>query len=120
MIQPVFDKPEQLEQVKSGLLDDENVLAVYDAIGVGTGFLALTTRRVIVQNKSFVGNRVALTSIPYARVTSVSVIGNKSWVGHYFSGSSIALTVGTHVYEVEFRGEAKAHDVHNAILARIS
>ncbi len=120
MIQTVFDRQEQLDQILSGLLEDEKVLTVYDAIGVGTGFLALTTRRVIVQDKSFVGKRVALTSIPYARITAVSVLSNKSWVGHFFSASSIAITVGTHVYDIEFRGTDKAHYVHNTILERIS
>ncbi|WP_216212590.1 hypothetical protein [Amycolatopsis aidingensis] len=37
--EPVFDKRDQYEQVVSGLLDGERVLAVYDAIGAGTGFI---------------------------------------------------------------------------------
>jgi hypothetical protein len=116
----VYDRKEQLEQVRSGLLQGETVLAVYDAIGVGTGFLGLTDKRVIVQDKSFVGKRVALTSIPYSKITSVSVVSNKSWAGSFFSSGSIAINVGTHSYEVEFRGAEKAHHVHNVILHYIS
>ncbi|HEX6685105.1 MAG TPA: PH domain-containing protein [Candidatus Limnocylindrales bacterium] len=112
----VYDRKEQLEQVNSGLLQGEKVLAVYDAIGTGTGFLGLTDRRVIIQDKSFVGKRVALTSIPYPKITSVSVVSNKSWAGSFFSSGSIAINVGTHVYEVEFRGHQKAHHAHNVIL----
>ena len=116
----VYDRKEQLEQVRSGLLEGERVLAVYDAIGAGTGFLGLTDRRVIVQDKSFVGRRVALTSIPYSKITSVSVVSNKSWAGSFFSSGSIAINVGTHSYEVEFRGHEKSHQVHNVILHYIS
>lgn len=116
----VYDRKEQLQQIQSGLLPGEQVIAVYDAVGVGTGFLALTDRRVIVQDKSFVGKRVAITSIPYAKITSVSVVSNKSWAGQFFSSGAIAINVGTHSYEVEFRGTEKSHHVHNVILHYIT
>jgi hypothetical protein len=115
-----FDKRDQLRQIQSGLLEGEQILAVYDAIGVGTGFIGLTDRRVIVQDKSFVGKKVAITSIPYSRISSVSVVSNKSWVGSYFSSGSIAINVGTHTYEVDFRGNQKAQHVHNVILHYIA
>jgi len=111
-----FDRQDQLQQIQSGLLDGERILAVYDAIGVGTGFIGLTDRRVIVQDKSFVGKKVAITSIPYSKITSVSVVSNKSWAGSFFSSASIAIHVGTMTYEVDFRGTDKAHHVHNVIL----
>lgn len=78
MTTPVFDKPEQFEQIRSGLPQGEQIIAVYDAIGAGTGFTGLTDRRVIVQDRSFVGKRMTLTSIPYSKITSVSVISTKS------------------------------------------
>jgi hypothetical protein len=112
----VFDKQEQLQQIQSGLLDGEQIIAVYDAIGAGTGFIGLTDRRVIIQDKSFVGKKVAITSIPYSKITSVSVVSNKSWAGSFFSSGSIAIHVGTHTYEVEFRGDQKSHHVHNVVL----
>lgn len=118
--QPPFDKREQYDQIVSGLLPGESVVAVYDAIGVGTGFLALTDRRVILQDKSFVGKKVAITSIPYSRISSVSVVSNKSWAGGFFSSGSIAINVGTHTYEVDFRGEQKSRHVHNVILHYIA
>jgi hypothetical protein len=116
MTDVVYDNKGQLEQIQSGLLDGEAIIAVYDAVGAGTGFIGLTTRRIIIQDKSFVGKRVALTSIPYSKVSAVSVVSNKSWAGQFFSTGTIAITVGTHVYEVEFRGSQKTHHVHNVIL----
>ena len=112
----VFDNKGQLEQIQSGLLDGEQIIAVYDAVGAGTGFIGLTNRRVIIQDKSFVGKRIAITSIPYAKVSAVSVVSNKSWAGQFFSTGTIAITVGTHMYEVEFRGTEKTQHVHNVIL----
>lgn len=108
---------DQLQQIQTGLLDSEQIIAVYDAIGTGTGFLGLTNRRVIIQDKSFVGKKVAITSIPYSRITSVSVVSNKSWAGSFFSTGAIAINVGTHTYQVQFRGEQKSHHVHNVILS---
>ena len=116
MADVIYDHKDQLKQIRSGLLEGETIIAVYDAIGAGTGFLGLTNRRVIVQDKSFIGKRIALTSIPYAKVSSVSVVSNKSWAGQFFSSGTIAITVGTHTYEVEFRGSEKTHHVHNVIL----
>jgi hypothetical protein len=120
MASVTYDHKEQYRQIQSGLLDNEQIIAVYDAVGVGTGFIGLTDRRVIVQDKSFVGKKIAVTSIPYSKITSVSVVSNKSWAGSFFSGGAIAIHVGTHTYEVEFRGDQKAHHVHNVILHYIS
>jgi hypothetical protein len=112
----VYDNKGQLDQIQSGLLEGEQIIAVYDAIGAGTGFIGLTNRRIIIQDKSFVGKRIAITSIPYSKVSSVSVVSNKSWAGQFFSSGTIAIAVGTHMYEVEFRGTEKTHHVHNVIL----
>jgi|SRR3954463_15126248 Bacterial PH domain len=116
----VYDHKDQFKQIASGLLEGERIIAVYDAVGAGTGFIGLTDRRVIVQDKSFVGRKVALTSIPYSKITSVSVVSDRSWAGSFFSSSTIAVLVGTHTYEVEFRGDQKAHHVHDVILHYIS
>jgi hypothetical protein len=120
MADVIYDQKDQLKQIESGLLEGETIIAVYDAVGAGTGFLGLTNRRVIVQDKSFIGKKIAITSIPYSKITSVSVVSNKSWGGSFFSSGSIAVNVGTHTYEVEFRGDEKAHHVHNVILHYIS
>jgi hypothetical protein len=103
----VYDNKGQFEQIQSGLLDGEQIIAVYDAIGAGTGFIGLTNRRIIIQDKSFVGKRIAITSIPYARVSSVSVVSNKSWAGQFFSSGTIVITVADRMYEVEFRARRR-------------
>jgi hypothetical protein len=116
----VYDKKEQYDQIQSGLLEGEQILAVYDAIGAGTGFLGLTDRRVIIQDKSFVGKRFAITSIPYSKIASVSVVSNKSWAGQFFSTGTLVISTGHTNHEVEFRGDKKTHHAHNVILHYIT
>jgi hypothetical protein len=114
------DKSGQLKQIEGGLLPGEQIIAVYDAVGAGTGFIGLTDKRVIIQDKSFVGKRMAITSIPYSKISSVSVVSNKSIAGSFFSSGLIAIHVGQQLYEVELRGEEKTHHVHNSIMYHIS
>ena len=113
---PVFDKQEQLDKVAAGLLDAEQIICVYDAIGVGTGFIGLTTLRVVLQDNSFAGKKVALTSLPYSRIGSVSFLSNRSMLGKLASTGSIAVTVGSVVHEIDFRGDDKARHCHDVIL----
>jgi hypothetical protein len=115
-----FDKQDQLDKIQAGLLAGETVLAVYDGKGGGTGFIGLTDRRVVLQDNSFVGKKVALTSIPYSKVNAVSFVSDKSMLGKFASSSSIALSVGGTTYEIEFRGEEKAKHAHDVILGFIS
>lgn len=117
---PVYDRTEQLEQVQGGLLPGEVLYAVYDAKGTGTGYIALTDRRVIVADKSFVGRQVALVSLPYGRISSVAVVSNASFAGGFFSTSSIVVTSsgGVH-HEIDFRGADKARHAHDFILSAI-
>lgn len=116
MTTPVFDKQDQLDKIASGLLQGEQIIAVYDATGAGTGFIGITNLRVILQDNSFVGKKVALTSVPYSRVNAVSFVSNKSMLGKFASTGSIAVSAGGQNYEVDFRGHEKAKHAHDAIL----
>jgi molecular chaperone DnaK len=118
---PIHDRGDQLRQVQGALLEGEVLHAVYDARGTETGFIALTDRRIILQNKTYTGKRIAIVSIPYTRVASVAVLSNASVMGSFFSSSSIAITTsaGTH-HEVEFRGTDRARHAHDLILLRIT
>jgi hypothetical protein len=113
---PNFDKQDQFDKITSGLLNGEQVIAVYDATGAGTGFIGLTDRRVIIQDNSFVGKKVALTSIPYSKIQSVSFVSDKSMLGKWASTSEIAVQAGSRVYEVAFRGDEKARHCHDVVL----
>jgi hypothetical protein len=113
---PRFDKQDQFDKVATNLLQGEFVIAVYDGIGAGTGFIGLTNRRIVIQDNSFVGRKIALTSIPYSKINNVSFVSDKSVMGKFFSTSSISILSGGRDYAVDFRGEDKARHSHNIIL----
>ncbi len=69
-----FDRQEQYDKIASGLLPGETIIAVYDAIGGGTGFIGVTDLRVILQDNSFVGKKVALTPDPAPVETTVEAV----------------------------------------------
>lgn len=115
-----FDKQDQVDKIQAGLLSGERIIAVYDGRGGGTGFIGLTDRRLVLQDNGFVGKRVALTSIPYAKINAVSFVSDKSMLGKLASSSAIAISVGGVGYEIEFRGEQKAKHAHDVILAFMS
>lgn len=116
MTQIIHDKREQLEQINAGLLQGETVYAVYDCIGAGTGFVGITSMRVILQDKSFVGNKLAIVSVPYKNIRSVSMLSNKSVMGRFASTSSIGIDTGGSIKEADFRGDEKARHAHDLIL----
>ena len=111
-----FDKQDQYDRIREGLIAGETIIAVYDCTGAGTGFVGLTDRRVILQDNSFAGKKVALTSVPYSRVQAVSFVSNKSMLGKWSSSSEVAILVGGEAHECEFRGHEKAKRVHDVIL----
>lgn len=115
-----FDKQDQLDKIQAGLLPGETIIAVYDGKGGGTGFIGLTNRRVVLQDNSFVGKRVALTSVPYSKINAVSFLSDKSMLGRFASSSSIAISVGATAYQIEFRCEEKAKHAHDVILGFLS
>jgi len=71
--QVVFDQQRQLDLIREGLQQGEQVIAVYDAIGAGTGFIGLTDRRAIIQDNSYFGKQVVLISI---RIASLRALGS--------------------------------------------
>jgi hypothetical protein len=48
----IFDKRDQLERIEASLLPGEEIEAVFDLKGGGTGFLGITSRRVIFQDNN--------------------------------------------------------------------
>jgi hypothetical protein len=119
--QPIYDREDQFQQIVSGLMAGEELYVVYDAKGAGTGFMALTDKRVIIQDKSYVGKKIAMLSVPYSKVATVGVLSDKSFMGNFFSTSEILVTTtsGTH-HEVMLRGNDKAKYAHDLILHYIT
>lgn len=114
-----YDKRDQWDKIQAGLLRGEQLLAVYDCTGTGTGFVGVTDKRVVLQDNSFIGKQEAVTSLPYKNIQSVSFVSDKSMFGKFASSSTIAISAGGTVREATFRGEDKAKYIHDTILQHI-
>jgi len=118
---PVFDRREQLEKVQAALLPGEVVEAVFDLKGTGTGFIGITSHRVIVYDKAFMRKMKALVSIPYNRIHAVAAEDESGLLTGrgFFASSKLVLTTAHEPYELEFRGADKAHVAHNLVLSHL-
>lgn len=110
------DKADQLNKIQAGLIAGEQIHAVYDCTGAGTGFVGLTNMRLILQDNSFIGGKSAVTSIPIRNISAISFVSDKSMFGKFASSATLAIQVGSIVKEATFRGEDKARHIHDTIL----
>lgn len=119
--QPIFDKKEQLEKIQAGLLPGEQIEAVLDMKGGGTGFLGITDRRLIVYDKAFMRKMKAMVSIPYSRVQTIAAEDESGLLSGrgFFSSSKLVVTTSHSEMEFEFRGADKAHLAYNLVLGHI-
>jgi len=112
------DKKDQLAQIEPWLLDHERLYAVYDLIGAGTGFVAITDKRLLFYDKAFMRKRKALTSVPFSKITAVSSVDEG---GGFLRASTSELVVktGSEEYEFDFRGGEKAQRAYRLIMAEL-
>jgi len=110
------DKKDQLQQIEPWLLDHERLYAVYDLIGAGTGFVAITDKRLLFYDKAFMRKRKALTSVPFSKITAVSSVDEG---GLFRSTSELVVKTGSEEYEFDFRGGDKAQRAYRFIMAEL-
>lgn len=110
------DKADQLQKVEQGMIHGEQIFAVYDCTGAGTGFVGVTNLRVILQDNSFVGGKSAVTSLPIRSISAISFVSDKSMFGKFASSATVAIASGSTVREATFRGDDKAKHIHDTIL----
>jgi hypothetical protein len=115
----IFDKRDQLERIEASLLPGEEIEAVFDLKGGGTGFLGITSRRVIFQDNNLLRKKTkALVSIPYKSIHTIAAEDDASVLSGrgFFASSEIMIGTSSGEYEFEFRGADKGHQAHNMIL----
>jgi hypothetical protein len=113
-----YDRKEQYEKIASGLLPGEEVLAVFDMKGGGTGFLGVTSKRLVIYDKAFLRKMKAVVSIPLDRITTIAAQDESGlFTGRgFWSSSTLVVTTNHSQHEFEFRGADKAHHAHQLIL----
>ncbi|HET7271003.1 MAG TPA: hypothetical protein VFI90_07925 [Rubrobacter sp.] len=113
-----FDRPDQLEKIRAGLLPGEEIEAVFDSKGGGSGFMGITSKRVIFQDNAWVKNMKAVVSMPFSRIHTVAAedaVGFFTGRG-FFSSSTIVVTTTAGAHTFQFRGADKAQIAHDMIL----
>jgi hypothetical protein len=102
----VFDQQSRYDQIVPWLLGAEKLYAVYDCKGGGTGFVAVTNKRLVFYDKAFLGKRNALTSVAFNKITAVSSVDEGR--GLLGATSELVVKTGSESFEFEFRGGDKA------------
>lgn len=113
----LFDKKDQLEQIVPWLLEGERLYAVFDCKGAGTGFIAITDKRLLFYDKAFMRKRKALTSVPFNKITAVSSVDEGR--GLFGATSELVVKTGTEEFEFEFRGGDKAQKAYQFIMGEL-
>jgi hypothetical protein len=119
--QVIFDRQDQLEKIEAGLLPGEEIEAVFDVKGGGTGFMGITSKRIIFRDSAWVVKSMAVVSIPYSRIHTVAAEDSVSLLTGrgFFSSSKVIITTSAGPRVFEFRGADKAHIAHDLILRHI-
>lgn len=112
-----FDKEDQVRQVQPFVLPEEKLYAVFDCKGAGTGFIAVTNKRLMFYDKAFLAKRKALTSIPFRQITAVSTIDEGR--GLFGTSSELVVKTGPEVFSFEFRGGDKAQRAYTLIMQEL-
>ena len=112
-----YDQKSQMEQVLPWLLDNETLHAVYDCKGTGTGFIAITDKRLLFYDREFMRKRKALTSVPFSKITAVSSIDEGR--GLWGATSELVIKTGSEEYEFDFRGGDKAQRAYKLIMTEL-
>jgi len=116
------DKRDQLEKIEPLCLPDELIRAVFDLKGRGTGFLAITDKRIIYYDREWLKNKQAIVSIPFSRITSVASEDSKGFFVQkgFFLSETLTISVqGEDIKTFEFRGGDKAHLAHMIIMEHL-
>ena len=112
-----YDKEEQLKQITPWVLDTETLYAVFDCKGAGTGFVAITNKRLMFYDRAFMRKRKALTSIPFNKITSVSSVDEGR--GLFGATSELVIKTGSEEFEFGFRGGEKAQQAYKMIMTEL-
>ena len=112
---PIFDNKGQLDRIKAYLIPGEDLYAVFDCKGGGTGFVGITDRRIIFFDQGILLKKTSMVSIPYNQVVGVAS-GDE---GVIFQTSEITLITGAGKFSFEFRGGDKAHKAYAYIMSQI-
>lgn len=108
-----YDRPDQLAKIEPLIIPGEQLHAVLDCKGSGTGYIALTTRRLIFQDANWRRSRNVLVSVPWDRVHAVGI---GSEYGMFRSTATLTIQAGEDDWLFEFKNAEKVRNAYQAIM----
>lgn len=113
----IYDQESQYKQILPWIIAGERLFAVYDCKGAGTGFVAITNKRLLFYDKAPLRKRKVLMSVPFTRISAVgSVDQGRGLLG---ATSELIVKTGSEEYEFEFRGGDKAQQAYRFIMEEL-
>ena len=116
LVEVKYDKKEQLEKIQNRLVPGEQLYAVYDMKGGGTGFVGITDVRLIFMDKAFLRKKKAMVSLPYSKLTMIASEDSGSIM---FKTSKLMIVAGIKEWEFEFRSSEKAHHAYELSMTNL-
>ena len=113
--QPIYDNKGQFDRIAAYTIPGENIYAVFDCKGGGTGFVGITDQRVIFYDQATFSKKKSMISIPSNQVMGISSADS----GFIFQTSEITLITAAGKFDFEFRGSDKAHKAYAYIMGQI-
>jgi hypothetical protein len=114
---PVQDGRRDLEAIHGNLLEGERIDGVYRGCQDGVRLLAVTNRRLMVVEATSWEGRVALTSVPFTRVTSVCFLAAEA--ESVYTATAVGIKVLHTVYELGCQDQEQAREVHDLLIWNI-
>jgi hypothetical protein len=102
-----------LAAVRDNLFHSEAIDRVYRGRGSGIQLLALTGQRIMMVERTTWSGRLALTSIPYGRVSAVSLLAEDDQP--IDRASTIGIRVTSMAFELNCANAAQARQAHDLI-----
>jgi hypothetical protein len=107
------DQRADLAAVRGNLFDGEAVDRVYRGHGPGVQLLAVTSQRIMMVETSAWGGRLALTSVPFGRLTAVSFLADEN---HPIDrATTIGIRVTSLAFELVCADAEQAREAHDLI-----
>jgi hypothetical protein len=107
------DERANLAAVHSNLYEGEAVHRIYRGHGSSVELLAVTSLRIMLIERTAWGDRLALTSVPFSRITAVSLLAedNRPIDG----ATTVGIRVASLTFTLTCADAAQAQEAHDLI-----
>ncbi|MEX2081037.1 MAG: hypothetical protein WEC33_05430, partial [Dehalococcoidia bacterium] len=112
-----YDRKDQLDKITALIIEGERLLSVLDCKGGGTGYVGITTRRLIFQDANWRKTRNVLVSVPLDRVHAVGISDQYRFIGSNLG--VLSIQAGDDDWTFEFKSTDKVKSAYQAIMTLI-